>query len=293
MTSNPLTTRRFEPAGQAEAEAAFIEATPSFRDTAIVDELRASEYARLDERRDVYLDYTGGSLYAQSQLDEHLAQLTQNVYGNPHSVNPTSSASTRLVEQARAAVLAFFNASPDEYECIFTPNATGALRLVGEAYPFESRGRVPRDLRQPQLRQRDPRVRSCQGRTDGLRPDRGARPACGRRAARTLPGRSGEGRPQPLRLSRAVQLLRRQASAPVDRPRPGPRLGRDRRRRGVRPHEPARPVGLEAGLRPDLVLQAVRLSDGARRAARPPRRARAAAAAMVQRGHGGRGQRPG
>jgi selenocysteine lyase/cysteine desulfurase len=45
---------------------------------------------------------------------------------------------TELVEQARAAVLAFFRASPDEYVAIFTPNATGALRLVGEAYPFRA-----------------------------------------------------------------------------------------------------------------------------------------------------------
>jgi len=33
-------------------------------------------------------------------------------------------------------VLDFFRASPEEYVAIFTPNATGALRLVGEAYPF-------------------------------------------------------------------------------------------------------------------------------------------------------------
>jgi len=33
-------------------------------------------------------------------------------------------------------VLQFFNAAPEEYLAIFTPNATGALRLVGEAYPF-------------------------------------------------------------------------------------------------------------------------------------------------------------
>jgi molybdenum cofactor sulfurtransferase len=62
--------------------------------------------------------------------------LQQNVFGNPHSLNPTSAAMTELVEQARAAVLQFFRASPDEYVAIFTPNATGALRLVGEAYPF-------------------------------------------------------------------------------------------------------------------------------------------------------------
>jgi selenocysteine lyase/cysteine desulfurase len=60
------------------------------------------------------------------------------VFGNPHSINPTSAASTALVERARAYVLEFFDASPDEYVAIFTPNATGALRLVGEAYPFHA-----------------------------------------------------------------------------------------------------------------------------------------------------------
>jgi selenocysteine lyase/cysteine desulfurase len=100
------------------------------------DELRAREFGRLDETGHVYLDFTGAGLYAQSQLDEHLALLRGSVFGNPHSVNPTSAAMTELVEQARAAVLAFFRASPDEYIAIFTPNATGALRLVGEAYPF-------------------------------------------------------------------------------------------------------------------------------------------------------------
>jgi selenocysteine lyase/cysteine desulfurase len=58
------------------------------------------------------------------------------VFGNPHSQNPTSAAMTELVEGARAAVLEFFHVPEDEYEAIFTSNATGALRLVGEAYPF-------------------------------------------------------------------------------------------------------------------------------------------------------------
>ncbi len=84
----------------------------------------------------MYLDYTGGGLYAESQLREHFALLQSRVFGNPHSVNPTSAASTELVERARARVLDFFGASPEEYVAIFTPNATGALRLVGEAYPF-------------------------------------------------------------------------------------------------------------------------------------------------------------
>ena len=103
---------------------------------ALLVELRRSEYARLDRTGQVYLDYTGAGLYAQSQLDEHMALLRDGVFGNPHSVNPTSTVMTELVERAREAVLTFFGASPEEYVAIFTPNATGALRLVGEAYPF-------------------------------------------------------------------------------------------------------------------------------------------------------------
>jgi selenocysteine lyase/cysteine desulfurase len=67
--------------------------------------------------------------------------LSNGVFGNPHSANPTSLAMTRLVEQARTYVLEFFNASPDEYVAIFTLNASGALKLVGESYPFGPGGR--------------------------------------------------------------------------------------------------------------------------------------------------------
>jgi selenocysteine lyase/cysteine desulfurase len=120
-------------AGPADA---FLAAHPGYQDTVVLDALRASDYARLDDRGETYLDYAGGSLYAVSQVEEHLSLLRDAVYGNPHSVNPTSAASTALADQARSEVLRFFGADEDEYACIFTANATGALRLVGEAYPF-------------------------------------------------------------------------------------------------------------------------------------------------------------
>ncbi len=107
-------------------------------DAGTLEELRRSDYARLDAGDHVYLDYTGAGLYADSQLGEHLALLRSGVFGNPHSLNPTSAAMTDLVESARASVLDYFRASAAEYVAIFTPNATGALRLVGEAYPFRS-----------------------------------------------------------------------------------------------------------------------------------------------------------
>jgi hypothetical protein len=121
---------------RAAADAAFHSAHSGYAGTTVLDELRATNYSRLDNTGHVCLDYTGGGLYAESQLREHFELLRGNVFGNPHSLNPTSAASTELVERARARVLEFFRASPEEYVAIFTPNATGALRLVGEAYPF-------------------------------------------------------------------------------------------------------------------------------------------------------------
>lgn len=107
----------------------------------MLDDLRASDFARLDALGEVYLDYTGGGLYAERQLHEHIALLQRGVYGNPHSHNPSSLASTEMDEHARAFVLEYFNASPEEYVAIFTPNASGALKLVGEAYPFDANSR--------------------------------------------------------------------------------------------------------------------------------------------------------
>ncbi|GLY95152.1 aminotransferase class V-fold PLP-dependent enzyme [Actinoplanes sp. NBRC 103695] len=101
-----------------------------------LDKLRATEYAHLDRDGEVYLDYTGAGVYADAQLRAHHERLAGRAYGNPHSENPASAASTELVESARRAVLRFLDADPDEYAVIFTPNASGACRLVGEAYPF-------------------------------------------------------------------------------------------------------------------------------------------------------------
>lgn len=119
----------------------FLLQFPAYPSTKLLDELRRQDYARLDSTGHVYLDYTGAGLYAESQIEKHHRLLSENLFGNPHSTNPTSIASTRLVEETRAAILSFFNADPDEYVVIFTANASGALKLVGESYPFEKGSR--------------------------------------------------------------------------------------------------------------------------------------------------------
>jgi molybdenum cofactor sulfurtransferase len=124
------------------AEAAFLRNHPAYAATSVIDALRASEYSRCDTQGYTYLDYTGGGAYALSQVKAHTDLLARSVAGNPHSCNLASRLMTALIDRARRRVLEYFRASPDEYEVIFTPNATGALKLVGESYPFAPGGRL-------------------------------------------------------------------------------------------------------------------------------------------------------
>jgi selenocysteine lyase/cysteine desulfurase len=104
--------------------------------------LRAAEFGYLDERAQIYLDHTGAGLPPRSLVRAHAERVTQECFGNPHSQNPTSRRSGTLLAEARSAVLRYFGADPAEYAVVFTANATGALRLVGEAYPFSRDGRL-------------------------------------------------------------------------------------------------------------------------------------------------------
>ena len=98
--------------------------------------LRARELSRLDRTRQTYLDWPGSALHPESLIRQHAHSLHDTVLGNPHSDSLASRASTALVERARAAVLRFLDADSEQYDVCFTANASGALRLVGEAYPF-------------------------------------------------------------------------------------------------------------------------------------------------------------
>lgn len=131
---------RFELPALELAAADFACRYPQFDPDGTFAALRRTEYRRLDDSDQVYLDYTGGGLHGASQIEAHAEMLRRLVLGNPHSNNPTSLATTEMVERARRAVGEFFNAPADEYHCIFTANATGALRLVGESYPFAPGG---------------------------------------------------------------------------------------------------------------------------------------------------------
>lgn len=115
---------------------AFLAAFPRYASTAGLDDLRRREFGRLDSSGQIYIDYTGSGLYGSSQIESHAASLLSQVLGNPHSDSPASRLSTSLVEGCRRRVLDFFRADPGEYAVVFTANASHALKLVGESYPF-------------------------------------------------------------------------------------------------------------------------------------------------------------
>jgi molybdenum cofactor sulfurtransferase len=121
--------------------AEFLLRHPGYGAGGALDARRAHDFARVDRSGEVYLDYSGGGLYAESLVRAHAELLTSRVFGNPHSESPSSAATTALADSARRAVLRHFGADPAEFVAIFTANASAALKLVAESYPFARGGR--------------------------------------------------------------------------------------------------------------------------------------------------------
>jgi selenocysteine lyase/cysteine desulfurase len=106
------------------------------------DLLRRREFARLDETGTVYLDYTGAALYPASLIHTDASRLANTVFGNPHSESMPSLVSTDAIRRTREATLRFFDADPEIYDVVFTANASSAIRILAEAYPFRIGSRL-------------------------------------------------------------------------------------------------------------------------------------------------------
>ncbi len=119
-------------------KATFLAEHPEYPD-AQVEALRAHDFSRLDAQQAVYLDHVGGTLAPESLIEEDHRVLKSTILGNPHS---GSKSSDQAYEKARAEIYRHFRCAPDEYEILFTPNASGAIRLVAESFPFESGSEV-------------------------------------------------------------------------------------------------------------------------------------------------------
>ena len=122
--------------------AEFSRVRPDYIATGHLDRVRRDDFARLDEEDLVYVDYAGSGLPGRSQVAAFQQVLCGETWGNPHSENGPSRRSAEAIRRARRATLQFVNADPDEYAVIFTANASGALRLVGEAFQFQPGSRL-------------------------------------------------------------------------------------------------------------------------------------------------------
>lgn len=60
--------------------------------------------------------------------------MTEDLYGNPHSESAPSKLSDARVEIAREKALGFFMADPEEWDLVFTANATAAIKLVHDCF---------------------------------------------------------------------------------------------------------------------------------------------------------------
>lgn len=106
------------------------------------EQLRSAEFTRLSRTGVLYLDYTGAALYPESLVRRDAERLQMQVVGNPHSNDGMPDGSLKALEDARRRALAFFDADPGEYDLVFTANASGAMRLLAEAFPFGPASRL-------------------------------------------------------------------------------------------------------------------------------------------------------
>lgn len=104
--------------------------------------IRKKEFGRLDTTNSVYLDYTGAALYPASLVVRDAQRLTSLIMGNPHSESGPSMLSTLAMDEARSLTLKFFDADPLQYDVIFTANASSAIRILADAFPFSEGSRL-------------------------------------------------------------------------------------------------------------------------------------------------------
>eukprot|EP00731_Ephydatia_muelleri_P014883 Em0008g603a len=106
-----------------------------------MQDYRTSEFSHMAGA--TYLDHTGTTLYAKSHLEACFKDLASNLYGNPHSHNPSSTNSSDRIHHVRETILRHFNTTLNQYSIVFTSGCTGALKLLGESFPFSSGSESP------------------------------------------------------------------------------------------------------------------------------------------------------
>ncbi|TKA61433.1 hypothetical protein B0A55_11599 [Friedmanniomyces simplex] len=103
-----------------------------------IERMRETEYPMLKDT--LYLDHAGTTPYSKRLMERFHLDMMANLFGNPHSASPSSQRSTLEIEGVRLQLLRFFKADPEDFDLVFTSNATAAIKLVMEAFREQEGG---------------------------------------------------------------------------------------------------------------------------------------------------------
>ncbi|KAH0574878.1 Molybdenum cofactor sulfurase [Spironucleus salmonicida] len=120
-----------------ESQRQFIKEHPGYGLNGQLESLRRKEFSYLT-KNGTYLDFTGAGMFQESQLQNTINELSNNLYCNTHSLSACSKNTDKTVEEVRNALLDYFNAPKGTYSIIFTASATAALKLVGDSFPWSN-----------------------------------------------------------------------------------------------------------------------------------------------------------
>ncbi|GAB7359216.1 hypothetical protein MBLNU230_g5875t1 [Neophaeotheca triangularis] len=105
---------------------------------AYIASMRETEYPMLQDA--IYLDHAGTTLYPKTLMERFTTDMLANLYGNPHSASPSSQLSTVAIENIRLDLLRVFQADPDQFDLVFTANATAGIKVIVEALRAQEGG---------------------------------------------------------------------------------------------------------------------------------------------------------
>ncbi|KAF7310520.1 Molybdenum cofactor sulfurase [Mycena chlorophos] len=90
-----------------------------------------------------YLDHAASTPPPRSTLTNFAEKVSNSLYSNPHSRSTSSTATTLAIERCRGRILNELFGLTDpaaraEWDVVFTSGATAALKLVGDAFPWQN-----------------------------------------------------------------------------------------------------------------------------------------------------------
>ncbi|KAI0470293.1 molybdenum cofactor sulfurase [Xylaria cf. heliscus] len=97
-----------------------------------IEAIREEEFPMLHDG--IYLDHAGTTVCSKSLMGSFATEMTENLFGNPHSASASSRYTMSRIENIRHRVLRFFNADPAEFDLVFVANATAGIKLISDAF---------------------------------------------------------------------------------------------------------------------------------------------------------------